>query len=142
MIDYILVVSTPSQEGYATSSTVDDMHDRIYVAKSIRERGKSQPALVREAIPILPHLLDIPRQMAMVVSAVIRHSTKFVESEVPKEDHALLEFCSQCMDLEENALFRVSQLAALVFPPDDDTSPQIPESPTSSASTLSDSSGY
>jgi hypothetical protein len=112
MIDYILVVSTPSNDAYM-SLPVSDRHDRLNVVNSLRQRGSTMPVLDREAIPMLPYLLDIPRHLAIVTSAVIRGSRDFQGRSRHHEDidQILDDFCAKCFEVEEIALLRVSQLA-------------------------------
>jgi len=112
MIDYILVVSTPSSDAYMSLS-VSDRHDRLNAVNSLRQRASTMPVLDREAIPVLPYLLDIPRHLAIITSAVIRSSKDFQEKSKRREliDQTLDEFCAKCFDVEEVALLRVSQLA-------------------------------
>lgn len=116
MIDYILVVSTPSKDGYAYTGSAADRHDRLNVVNSLRERARAQPVLVRESIPILPHLLDIPRHLAIITSAVIRHSRDHLarQKSHTEEDRPLNDFCTRCYEVEEKALQRVSYLATRV----------------------------
>ncbi len=115
MIDYIVVVSTPANEMMAPTNTADEMnrHDRLQIVNALRQRKKSMTTLDREAILNLPHLVDVPRQLAIITSAVIRSSREL--SARPRTgddtDLAVDEFCSKCFEVEEEAIFRVSQLA-------------------------------
>ena len=116
MIDYIVVVSTPLSEApSSTNYPGDDMnrHDRINVANALRQRTKGMTVLDREAVPILPHLLDVPKHLAIITSAVIRSSRDL--SARPRTgdaiDNVVDDFCSRCFEVEEDALSRVSQLA-------------------------------
>ena len=77
MVDYILVVSTPTGDHATFQGTVDDLHDRLEVIDHLRQRASTLRVLDREAVPILPHLLDIPRHLAIITSAVIRNSREF-----------------------------------------------------------------
>jgi hypothetical protein len=112
MIDYILVVSTPNNDAYM-SLPVSDRHDRLNVVNSLRQRASTMSVLDREAIPMLPYLLDIPRHLAIITSAVIRNSRDFQERSrrVEHIDQTLDDFCAKCFEVEEIALLRVSQLA-------------------------------
>lgn len=112
MIDYILVVSTPNNDAYM-SLPVSDRHDRLNVVNSLRQRASAMSVLDREAIPMLPYLLDIPRHLAIITSAVIRSSRDFQERSRRLEhiDQTLNDFCAECFEVEEIALLRVSQLA-------------------------------
>jgi hypothetical protein len=114
MIDYILVVSTPVSDPYnAYPGHAASRHDRLNVVNSLRQRGAALPVLDREAIPLLPHLLDIPRHLAIITSAVIRNARDCSHSPNPHDqaDRRLDEFCVKCFEVEEQALQRVSQLA-------------------------------
>lgn len=115
MVDYILVVSTPVPDPYGPyPGPAADRHDRLNVVTALRQRGTAMPALHREAVPLLPHLLDIPRHLAVVTSAVIRSSKGQEHRRRPSElaDGQLESFITKCFEVEEAALHRVSQLAS------------------------------
>jgi hypothetical protein len=148
MVDYIIVVSTPVSDPYnAYPGHAATRHDRLNVVSSLRQRGSALPVLHREAIPLLPHLLDIPRHLAIITSAVIRNAKDFRRTAShDAEDSPLDEFCSQCFEVERCALQRVSQLASRALadrpqpsisnpslPPDSSilSSPEQPSSPNS-----------
>ncbi|KIK70989.1 hypothetical protein GYMLUDRAFT_150071 [Collybiopsis luxurians FD-317 M1] len=143
MIDYIVIVSTPEKD--SRIGKISDRHERSNVVSALRGRADSMPILYRESIPSLPHTLDVPRHLAIVTSAVIRHSRAYFADARPTtaEDKELQEFCARCFEVEEQALQRVSQLAAQLanqqrrhysFPPSTSpTSPSVaPPSPSSS----------
>jgi len=70
--------------------------------------------LFREAVPLLPHLLDLPKHLAVVSSVVVRYSrTNHYDPSLPvsSDERPFKEFCLRCMEVEEQALHRVSQLA-------------------------------
>ncbi|KAG1749985.1 Rho GTPase activation protein [Suillus paluster] len=120
MIDYILVVSTPIQDPYSPhSGHPAHSHQRLNVVSSLHERGTTMPVLERESIPLLPHVLDIPKHLACITSSVIRSA----RSADPKgkssegDNQHLSSLCAQCFDLEEQSLVRVSQLAGVESPP-------------------------
>lgn len=94
MVDYIRVVSTPADDLH-TSSPATDQHDRLNIVNSLRQRANTMPVLARESIPMLPHLLDIPRHLAVIVSAVIRSSKDYQPKPVSDEvrDPPLDELC-------------------------------------------------
>jgi len=128
MIDYILVVSTPVPDPYSPyQGATADSHDRLNVVNALRQRGTTMPVLDREAIPLLPHLLDVPRHLAEVTSAVIRTSKAQQHMHNPSEleDGQLDEFIAKCVEVEELALQRISSLAARRSSHDEDgpTSP-------------------
>jgi len=111
MIDYIVVVSSPGKD--SRMGKMSDRHERSNLVNALRVRAAGMPILYRESIPLLPHTLDVPRQLAIVTSAVIRHSrVYFAEARTNPEDKDLQEFCTRCFEVEEQALQRVSQLAA------------------------------
>ncbi|OBZ79003.1 Ras GTPase-activating protein gap-2 [Grifola frondosa] len=117
MIDYIVVVSTPEPDhkGPSTPRT-SDRHERLRIMNALRQRTDSVPLLYREATPLLPHLLDLPKHLAVVTSVVVRYSRSQNYQDVGKaaspEDQGFAEFCSRCMEIEEQALSRVSKLAS------------------------------
>ncbi|KAL0581609.1 hypothetical protein V5O48_000425 [Marasmius crinis-equi] len=115
MIDYLLVVSSPAAEdsqGGTVNRTSD--HDKTKLADRLQKRMSTMPVLYREAIPVLPHLLDPARHLAVITSAVIRTSRTYLSDSKTHEtrDRPLEELCSRCIEVEEKALHRVSQLAA------------------------------
>ncbi|KAL1951926.1 hypothetical protein VTO73DRAFT_1075 [Trametes versicolor] len=146
MIDYILVVSTPETGNKGPSTPLSsDKHERLRIMNALRQRSATAPVLHREAIPLLPYMLDIPRHLAVVTSVVVRYSrTQNFQAAKPSvssnsngsgtDDRFFAEFCSRCMEVEEQALFRVSKLAArprrqysepAIFP-----LPRVPSMPT------------
>ncbi|KAG6381176.1 GTPase activating protein [Boletus reticuloceps] len=65
MVDYILVVSTPIHDTYSPHSGHPAFsHQRHKVVNALHQRGPTIPILEREAVPLLPHALDIPRHLA------------------------------------------------------------------------------
>ncbi|KAG1757575.1 Rho GTPase activation protein [Suillus lakei] len=117
MVDYILVVSTPvPQDPYSPhSGHPAHSHQRLNVVSSLHERSTTMPVLERESIPLLPHVLDIPRHLARITSSVLRSA----RSPDPKgkssegDNQHLSGLCAQCFDLEDQSLARVSQLACV-----------------------------
>ena len=118
MIDYILVVSTPVSDPHSHySGSSSERHERLKVIDTLRQRTATMPVLDREAIPILPHLLDIPKHLAVVTSGVIRGARDYrarTKSKSEPSDKILDEVCNRCYEVEERALRRVSQLASRV----------------------------
>ena len=114
MVDYILVVSTPIHDTYSPHSGHPAFsHQRLKVVNSLHQRGPTIPVLEREAVPLLPHVLDIPRHLACVSSSLIR-SARLVGSKASSvENDHLSDLCSRCFEVEEIALRRVSQLATV-----------------------------
>ncbi|KAK0506229.1 GTPase activating protein [Armillaria luteobubalina] len=116
MVDYLVIVSTPGKDGYRSpKSSSSGRHDRIHVVNSLRQRAPEMTKLNLEAIPMPPHLLDVPRHLAIITSAVIRNSRDYLatsHSLADKDDRLMRDLCSKCYDIEEQALHRVSQLAS------------------------------
>lgn len=116
MVDYLVIVSTPGKEGYRSPrSSSSGRHDRIHVVNSLRQRAPEMTKLNLEAIPMPPHLLDVPRHLAIITSAVIRNSRDYLSAShslADKDDRLMHDLCSKCYDIEEQALHRVSQLAS------------------------------
>ncbi|KAJ7293577.1 GTPase activating protein [Mycena rebaudengoi] len=141
MVDYILVVSTPlsrsESESHSNTEDAADRHERLAVVNALRQRTAHMPALNRESIPI-PFVPDIPKQLAIITSAVIRNSRDYHSRAKPNDptDRPLNEFCSRCFEVEESALQRVSQLATRISAdrrrPDHSASLSMSTSPTTS----------
>ncbi|KAI0825122.1 Rho GTPase activation protein [Trametes gibbosa] len=151
MIDYIVVVSTPDTGSKGPSMPLtSDKHERLRIMNALHQRSASAPVLHREAIPLLPYLLDIPRHLAVVTSVVVRYSrTQNMQSSRQTggnnvnnaDDRLFFDLCSRCLEVEEQALFRVSKLAAkprrqhsepVIFPlPRMPTQIPLPPSPSS-----------
>ena len=64
--------------------------------------------LQKELIPHEQHFLDIPRHLAIITSAIIRHSRNAFP-----EDPAIADLYNRCRDVERHALYSVSRHAAL-----------------------------
>lgn len=115
MVDYIAAVSAPLDDPYPSNQAMAmARHNRLSIVNSLRERSANLTVLDREAIPVLPHLLDIPRQLAIITSAVIRSSRdpSLQPQMATLKGTPLEDFCARCFDAEEQALVRVTQLAA------------------------------
>ena len=114
MVDYILVVSTPIHDTHSPHSGHPAFsYQRLKVVNSLHQRGPTIPILEREAVPLLPHVLDIPRHLACISSSLIR-SARLVGSKANSvEGDHLSDLCSRCFEVEEIALQRVSQLATV-----------------------------
>ncbi|KAF7339472.1 Elongation of fatty acids protein [Mycena sanguinolenta] len=118
MIDYILVVSTPSKVAESdpySQEDPSDRHERLAVVNALRQRVSQMAVLNRESIP-MPLVPDVPKQLAIITSAVIRNSRDYHARAKPNDpsDRPLNEFCSRCFEVEESALHRVSQLASRI----------------------------
>ena len=119
MIDYILVVSTSVPDNFPIPGSPEGSdsgrEQRVQVIESLRFRGANMPLLNREAIPLLPHLLDVPRHLAVISSAIVRRSNEVLakhQANGTPVDPDLQEFVNKCLEIEQQALKRVSKLAA------------------------------
>ncbi|KAG1881652.1 Rho GTPase activation protein [Suillus tomentosus] len=117
MVDYILVVSTPIPPDPCSphSGHPAHSHQRLDVVSSLHERSTTMPVLERESIPLLPHVLDIPRHLARITSSVLRSARSADPKDKSSEgdNQHLSGLCAQCFDLEDQSLARVSQLAGV-----------------------------
>jgi hypothetical protein len=106
MLDYILVVSTPGPEDSPN-------HNRrrmsgVVPSGALHDRKRAMSDLQKELIPHEQHFLDIPRHLAIITSAIVRHSRN-----VFPEDPAIADLYNRCRDVERHALYYVSRHAAL-----------------------------
>ncbi|KAG5352117.1 hypothetical protein C0989_003637 [Termitomyces sp. Mn162] len=115
MIDYILVVSTANKDQHNHQVT-NNKREHREIETYLHRRSSTMRVLDKEAVPRLPDLLDIPRHLAVITSAVIRNSAEFQTRSQPYDpaDQKLDEICSKCLDVEEQALLRVSQLSTKI----------------------------
>jgi hypothetical protein len=104
MLDYILVVSTPSPE--EASHPPSEVHPRSRAIRVLQERKQAMPDLQKDAIPHEQHFLDIPRHLAIITSTVVRHSRN-----ITPEDPAVADLFKRCRDVERHALYNVSRHA-------------------------------
>ena len=139
MIDYLDAVSTvPDDFTLQSNSASDgslvysqlsgpDKTDRMQVVASIRTRLENNdeiPMLHKDAIPLLPHLLDVPKHLAIITSAVVRNAKSgtampylsAMSSRGPTQSSArewdLAHFAELCFDVEAQALKSVATLAS------------------------------
>ncbi|KAF7320342.1 Elongation of fatty acids protein [Mycena kentingensis (nom. inval.)] len=118
MIDYILIVSSPNRKADGETWSTEDpgeRHERLAVANALLHRTRSMAVLSRESIP-LPLIPDVPKQLAIITSAIIRHSRDYQPRSriIDPADQALHDFSANCYEVEEHALQRVSQLATRI----------------------------
>ena len=123
MIDYILVVSTSAPDKFPAPSSPNpadpDRKERLQAIESLRLRGANMPLLNREAIPLLPHLLDIPRYLAVISSAVVRRSNEVLaksQADGIPMDPGLDEFVDKCLEIEQQALKPLLHITHLLRP--------------------------
>ncbi|CAG8670670.1 16366_t:CDS:2, partial [Acaulospora colombiana] len=130
MVDYLKCVSSlpDAWSPLANSSSFlsgPDKHDRLYVINSLRERltgrgAGSIPTLWKDAIPLLPYALDVPKHLAILSSTVVRNAKSASASGMPRggaapgaddSDWSLTTFSGLCFDVEAQALKSVATLA-------------------------------
>src|SRR5258706_2897495 len=139
MIDYLAAVYTvrddsPIQSNSASDGSLvysqlsgPDKTDRMQVVASIRarlENNDETPMLHKDAIPLLPHLLDVPKHLAIITSAVVRNAKSgaampylsAMSSRGPTQSSArewdLAHFAELCFDVEAQALKSFATLAS------------------------------
>jgi hypothetical protein len=105
MVEYILVVSTPSPE--ESSQPPSEVHVRSRAVRALHERKQAMSDLQKESIPHERHFLDIPRHLATITSTIVRHSR-----DVSPEDPVVAELCKRCREVERDALYHVSRHVA------------------------------
>jgi hypothetical protein len=106
MLDYILVISTPGPED--SPQPQSETHVRSRAVRALHDRKRTMSDLQKELIPHEQHFLDIPRYLAIITSAIVRHSRN-----VFPEDPAIADLFNRCRDVERHALYYVSRHAAL-----------------------------
>lgn len=112
MIDYITVISSPVDDASLSNLAYDtNQLDQLDAVNALRRRSQRMTVLDKESIPVLPHLLDIPKHLAIVKSAIIRNYSSRCKTNDDSRDLAVEEFCSVCHEVEGEALRRVNQLA-------------------------------
>jgi hypothetical protein len=104
MQDYILVVSTLGPE--ESSQPSPEAHVRSRAIRALHDRKRAMPDLQRELIPHEQHFLDIPRHLAIITSAIVRHSRN-----ASPEDPAIADLHNRCRDVERDALYYVNRHA-------------------------------
>lgn len=137
MVEYLKGVSTPLTDPYGAHgahNSAADRHDRASIIQSLRERKPNMTTLDLEAIPTLPHIIDIPRCLAVISSAVIRNSKSYQQhrskqTDPDSKDVSMDEVCRNCLFIEQKSVQRVSQLASQAAAP-----PSRPSASTSRSS--------
>jgi len=149
MLEYADIVSTPrhDQENSGPLNKEDKAAERstMRVQSRISQRSESLRRLHREAIRLPPHMLDAPMHYASIASLVVRYSRRcnYHMRPVDPADTYFDSFYNKCMEVEEQALARVSELAKkprreyqpVVSPVSPSTPlPPVPSSPISMTS--------
>ncbi|KAI0348064.1 Rho GTPase activation protein [Trametopsis cervina] len=114
MIEYLDSVSSKSSESVDRSRLLSpiERQERRRLINVVRHRSRNAPTLIREAIPTLPQMIDLPKHLAVITSIVVRHTRRTLMARTGSPNERVFdEFCQKCLEVEEQALFRVSQLA-------------------------------
>jgi hypothetical protein len=113
MVDYISSVSTPVDDS-RPSVLPAGVRTRQRIIRDLKERHSQMTPLDRESTPSFPHLLDVPRHLAVISSAIIRscRDPSLQPIIAGLKEHPLWNLCVRCNEVEERALVRVTQLAA------------------------------
>jgi hypothetical protein len=111
MMEYLEAVSTPKAANYS-SQKLDD-HEACHVLDNMTQHKKALSVLEREAVPGPPHYIDPCREMAIITSAIIRHSRDINNRNRARRlsNPALEYLCATCFEIEAEALQRVNELA-------------------------------
>lgn len=111
MMEYLRAVSTPRSSIYS-NHRFEDRDDRS-VLNNLAQHKATLPVLERESVPALPHYIDPARELAIVASAVVRHSRDINNKTKARKlgDVALERLCAACFEVEGEALQRVNELA-------------------------------
>jgi len=123
MTDYLLAVSTQKSE--LRSRFPPDLDaaqtDRLHIMQSMNRQLSVLHQLHRESIPQWPYMIDVPQQLALITSLIVRNC-KNIDGNVisnisgPASSNTLAgigEFVCQCLDIETLALQQVNNVARL-----------------------------
>ncbi|KAI0689605.1 Rho GTPase activation protein [Cytidiella melzeri] len=111
-LDSVSLKSSDSGDGLRSLPS-SHRHDRKRLMNVVKHRVHSAPTLNREAIPVLPQMIDLPKHLAVVTSIVVRYTRRTLPARTGAPGERVFdEFCQKCLEVEEQALIRVSQLAS------------------------------
>jgi hypothetical protein len=139
MIHYIRCISSAGPENVPPSPTVLlNRQERMRINTALLGRSSKLKVLYRESIPLLPHMLDIGKHLAIISSIVVRHTRRHLPTRIgAASEQEFDHFCQKCFEVEEQALARVSKLASRRAPTADLSTPALLRSPTLLATTPS-----
>jgi len=111
MMEYLRVVST-EKNGLYSDQKLKSREDR-YLLINLERHKKTLPDLERESVSEPPHYIDSSRELAIITSAVVRHSQNVnKKARVRKlDDLALGRLRDACSKVEAETLQRVNELA-------------------------------
>ncbi|KZV77643.1 Rho GTPase activation protein [Peniophora sp. CONT] len=107
MLDYIVAVSS-SKDANRMAPRSEEQSMRKRAARSLDERKRRMPALHADALSVPPRAVDVPRQLAILSAAIVRRPEATQPASPPSH---LDKLCTRFMDVEQEALWRVSSLA-------------------------------
>ncbi|GJJ09690.1 hypothetical protein Clacol_003914 [Clathrus columnatus] len=117
MISYINQISNPLPE--RSRPDVSDKYDRLLIIHSLRdlrENTKSTMPLFSESIPILPYLLDIPKHLAVLSSAVTRQTgSNYRSANRPLalgQESLIEEFALKCFEIDSKIMKSIDILTS------------------------------
>lgn len=111
MMEYLKAVSTTKSGLYSNPKL--DSHEGRHVSTILARHKEILPVLERESVPEPPHYIDLSRELAIITSAVARHSRDMNNKTGARkfDDVALDSLCAACFEVEAEALQRVKELA-------------------------------
>lgn len=78
--------------------------------QSFSPRGGAMVTLHRQAVPQLPHMLDLPRHLALVATAIVRAKKQASSRPARATDTNVDDFIARCIDIDARGVERVRQL--------------------------------
>jgi len=106
MLDYIQSISV-SHEINRTAPQSDERVMQQHALRVLRERKRNMPALQQEALPLPPHFIDVPLQLAIICISAMSRPASLSSSSYPKFGRLF----QHLADIEKEALWRVSSSA-------------------------------
>ncbi|KIJ26917.1 hypothetical protein M422DRAFT_216095 [Sphaerobolus stellatus SS14] len=120
MIKYIQYISSPSEQ---PTAHIAEHFDRTRIRRYLRERakGRTETPLHVESLPALPHFLDLQKHLAIVSSAVTRHTRMAPQFLTPRpigstQDTIVEDFAVKCFEIEGKISHSVTRLRANLSP--------------------------
>lgn len=114
MIEYILSISSTGTENAPPSpSVLLNRRERMRINHALLRKSITLPLLHRESMPLLPHMLDLGKHLAIITSIVVRNTRRHLPTRTgAPSERDFDSFCQACLEVEEQALARVSKLAS------------------------------
>jgi len=110
MMEYLRAVST-AKNGLYSNPRLSSRGDR-YILTNLERHKVTLSTLERESVSEPPHYIDSSRELAIITSAMVRHSQDVNKGRARKLDDAPLKrLCDACFKVEAETLQRVNELA-------------------------------